>query len=62
MTNSVPYALELCIVVSRPWRRYVKLLIRGRFQNLKGGEKPCHGNEGGVHGHHEEGLGCREVD
>ena len=40
----------------------VGLLMRGRSQNQKGVKKPCHDKEGGVHGRHEEGLGCREVD
>ena len=30
-----------------------------QFQNQKGGEKA---KEGGLHGRHEEGLGCRQVD
>ena len=41
---------------------YVRLLIRGRFQNPKGGETAMSWQKGGVHGRHEEGLGCREVD
>ena len=43
------------------WHReiyYVRPLIRGRFQNLKGGEKACQGKEGGVNERRGEGLGC----
>ena len=40
----------------------VRLLIPGRFQNLKGDERANHGKEGGVHEHYGESLRCRDVD
>ena len=41
------YAFELRNVVSGSWRQYyVRLLVPGRFQNLKGGEKAMSGQRG----------------